>query len=681
MIKIRQLGTIIAGIVLITVLPSAYGQSRVDLDKIAASQGEASPLVYTTEDKEIPLIHPGDFYNEKECTVRKGLPNFYSKIKKGQEVTIAFIGGSITQGEYCYRLQTTQYMENTYSGVRFKWINAGVSGTGTDLGAFRIREQVLQYNPDLIFIEFAVNGGYPDGTEGMIRKIIKENPSTDICLIYTIYTGQTVAYQKGDVPQVIKKLEDIAAHYQIPSIHLGMEAAKLEKEGKLLWKGSKETAAGKILFSNDGVHPIADGGNLYAAAIARGLKKTQKENIPSQVRSLPDPLIGAEWEEAEMYIPSQIASFDRSWKEINTSENPSLKKFSGWFDTLMTTGKEGASFSFGFEGDMFGLFDIGGPEVGQVEILIDGKLVQLKEIATKGFHLYEANDRIGSYTLNRFNSWCNNRYRGQYDVIKLEKGIHQVTVRISSEKADKKKILGNGKQDDIMEYPEKYNQSVVYLGRILLRGKPIQCNPIKGVPKLVQQLKWDQKMRRYEKADSINPPAKNVILFVGSSTIENWKSLEKDFPKKTVLNRGVSGTKTIDLINYKDRLITPYRPKQIFVYEGDNDIGYKWSPEEILDQIKKLFSILRKEKPDAEIIFISIKPSVRRMKDKDRIEKTNALIKEFAEQQSNTSYADVYNAMLTASGDLFPEHYREDGLHLTAEGYAVWKKVISQFIK
>lgn len=67
----------------------------------------------------------------------------------------------------------------------------------------------------------------------------------------------------------------------------------------------------------------------------------------------------------------------------------------------------------------------------------------MKEVSTKGFHLYEANDRIGNYTLNRFNFWCNNRYRGQYDVIKLEKGIHQVTIRVSSEKADKKKILGN----------------------------------------------------------------------------------------------------------------------------------------------------------------------------------------------------------------------------------------------
>ena len=69
------------------------------------------------------------------------------------------------------------------------------------------------------------------------------------------------------------------------------------------------------------------------------------------------------------------------------------------------------------------------------------------------------------------------------------------------------------------------------------------------------------------------------------------------------------------------------------------------------------------------------------MKDKERIEQTNALIKEFVEQQMNTAYADVYNPMFTPKGELFPEHYREDGLHLTTEGYAVWKEVISKYIK
>ena len=119
----------------------------------------------------------------------------------------------------------------------------------------------------------------------MIRKIIKENPHTDICLIYTVYTNQITTYQKGDIPQVIKGLEDIAAHYQLPSIHLGMEAATLEKAGKLLWKGNKEVAAGKILFSNDGIHPVAEGGNLYASAIARGLEKIRKGNGALQAHS------------------------------------------------------------------------------------------------------------------------------------------------------------------------------------------------------------------------------------------------------------------------------------------------------------------------------------------------------------------------------------------------------------
>lgn len=381
---------------------------------------------------------------------------------------------------------------------------------------------------------------------------------------------------------------------------------------------------------------------------------------------LPKPLVGSEWEDVRLYVPSQIAVFDRSWKEITTADHPDFKEFSGSFDTVMSSNKESASFSFGFEGDMIGLYDICAPEAGQVEVLIDGKLVQLKEITVNGFRMYEANDRIGSYALNRSNALGDDGYKLQYDLIKVEKGPHQVTIRISTLKANERSLL---------------KQSTIYLGKILLRGKPIQCHRVKGVPKLAQQLKWDEKMRRYEKADADNPPSKGVLLFVGSSTMENWKSLAKDFPGKDVLNRGVSGTKTIDLINYKDRLITPYHPKQIFIYEGDNDIGYKWTPEEILFQIKKLFFILREEKPEAELIFISIKPSVRRLKDTERIEKTNALIKEFVEEQENAAYADVYTPMFTPEGELYPEHYREDGLHLTPAGYAVWKEVISKYIK
>ena len=198
---------------------------------------------------------------------------------------------------------------------------------------------------------------------------------------------------------------------------------------------------------------------------------------------------------------------------------------------------------------------------------------------------------------------------------------------------------------------------------------------------LTQEQKWEEKIQRYERLDKQNPPPDNVILFVGSSTIENWKTLKDDFVGRAVLNRGVSGTKTIDLYTYRDRLITPYNAKQIFIYEGDNDIGLHWPTDRIVAQFTALFSEIRKTKPQAEIIYISIKPSPRRLKDKIQIEEVNARIKQFLEQQSGTAYADVYSKMLDVNGDLVPAYYREDGLHLTAEGYTLWKDVISRFIK
>jgi len=146
---------------------------------------------------------------------------------------------------------------------------------------------------------------------------------------------------------------------------------------------------------------------------------------------------------------------------------------------------------------------------------------------------------------------------------------------------------------------------------------------------LTQEQKWEEKIQRYERLDKQNPPPDNVILFVGSSTIENWKTLKDDFVGRAVLNRGVSGTKTIDLYTYRDRLITPYNAKQIFIYEGDNDIGLHWSTDRIVAQFTALFSEIRKTKPQAEIIYISIKPSPRRLKDKIQIEEVNARIKQF----------------------------------------------------
>ncbi len=442
-----------------------------DFVKIAASQGSSSPLLFTVPETGVPLVGMGSFYREDECTTRDGIPNFLDKAGKGGQVTVAFIGGSITQGKLGYRMQVARYMQHLFPETEFLWVNAGVSGTGTDLGAFRIKEHVLRHQPDLVFIEFAVNGAYQAGMEGMIMQIIENNPYTDICLIYTIKNGQTASYQQFKIPDNILGLERIAQHYAVPSIHLGMEAAELEAQGKLIWKGDPRQKADGLLFSKDGIHPLEAGGNLYAAAIARGLRKLSANTSPCP-HHLVDPLFGDEWDYANMYAPWQIASFDRNWN-VRPIQQSHLTKFEGWFDSLMTADKPGATCTFYFEGDMFGVFDIGGPEVGQLTIWVDNQLVALETVDDRNYRLYRVADNSGDTTLNRFNGFCNNRYRGQYDVIQLPFGRHEVTLKVSFEKADKHAILGPKRLDDIMANPAKYDRSAIYLGKILLRGIPV----------------------------------------------------------------------------------------------------------------------------------------------------------------------------------------------------------------
>lgn len=665
---------------LLSALSNACAQTANDIRRIEASQGSASPLLFDTRRTDIPLIQPSGFSSDEECSIRGGMPQLQRKIKDKQPVTIAFIGGSITQGGFCYRLQTAKYLEKIHQDIRFTWINAGVSGTGTDLGAFRIGEQVLKFNPDAVFIEFAVNGGYPQGTEEMIRQIKKSCPDADICMLYAISNGQSQSYRQGSMPEVISGLEKIAGHYNIPSIHMALEAVALETSGKLLWRGDKEEAGGRIVFSADGIHPAKDGGNLYAAAIIRSVEKFIK-NASTLRTPTPAPLYTDEWDNTAMYEPDKICAKRGIWKVIDTAKDEKLKAFSPWFKTISTSGRPGSCLSFAFEGDMFGIFDIGGPEAGQLEIFVDGQMVRLTNKGNSAFRLLEAADLTGTHFVNRFNRYCNNRYRGQYELIKVEKGTHQVTIRLSDRKADKRKILGPKQLKDISENPQKYDSVSVLIGRILIRGTLADVRPVKGIPKIAQQMKWEKKLHSFADADTIQAKWKDVNLVVGSSSIDLWKSLESDFPGKKVINRGISGTKAIDLYNYRHLLIEPYDAKRIFIYEGDNEIGYKWETQEIMEQMKKVFFEIRRMKPNAEIYWMSIKPSPAREKVLAKIQEVNRQIKEFVTTQPNAGYIDIHTPMLDKDGNIREELYRKDRLHPTTEAYGIWREEFAKVIK
>src|ERR1700753_1944032 len=95
----------------------------------------------------------------KECRPRNGLPNFLAKANTaGAEIKIAYFGGSIT-AQNGWRPKTLAYFQKTYPAAKFSEINAAIGGTGSDLGVFRIKQDVLDKKPDLMFVEFATNDG------------------------------------------------------------------------------------------------------------------------------------------------------------------------------------------------------------------------------------------------------------------------------------------------------------------------------------------------------------------------------------------------------------------------------------------------------------------------------------------------------------------------------------------
>jgi lysophospholipase L1-like esterase len=192
-------------------------------------------------------------------------------------------------------------------------------------------------------------------------------------------------------------------------------------------------------------------------------------------------------------------------------------------------------------------------------------------------------------------------------------------------------------------------------------------------------LKWEPTIQKFEKSDQEMPPPQGVNLFVGSSSIVMW-DVVNHFPEHKVLNRGFGGSQFSDLLYYVDRVVIPYKPAKIFIYEGDNDIFLGEDPKDILKEAKKIRKIIAKKLPGIPVVFISAKPSVARWKLKEQYESFNRGLKKYAKRTKLTAYVDVWSPMLDPSGNVFTHIFREDGLHMNDEGYKIWQATLIPYL-
>jgi lysophospholipase L1-like esterase len=195
------------------------------------------------------------------------------------------------------------------------------------------------------------------------------------------------------------------------------------------------------------------------------------------------------------------------------------------------------------------------------------------------------------------------------------------------------------------------------------------------------QLPFQEDIDKFVKADSISMPPTGAVLFVGSSSIVQWENLEKDFPSHKVINRGFGGSSLKDVIQFKDKIIFPYKPAQVVIYCGENDIASGVPATEVFSRFKDLYSSIRAKLPKASIVFVSMKPSPSRIQFHSEVQKGNKLISDFLKMQKRTRYVDVFTPMLDGEGKPRAELFKSDRLHMNEQGYAIWKQKLEPILK
>lgn len=170
--------------------------------------------------------------------------------------------------------------------------------------------------------------------------------------------------------------------------------------------------------------------------------------------------------------------------------------------------------------------------------------------------------------------------------------------------------------------------------------------------------------------DALFGPKACRTVFVGSSSIRFWMTLEDDFAELEPVNRGFGGSQIANVNAYFDMLLKSHQPREIVFYAGENDINAGVAPEEVANRFKAFMDKKTNSFGDAPVYFVSIKPSIARADEFAAQQQANDLIRAYAETRDDVTFIDVVPGMME---DNQPKDiFIFDKLHMNLDGYAIW---------
>lgn len=292
------------------------------------------------------------YLNNHIWKFRSGFPNVLNQINKGQ-LTLGFLGGSITEegARHNWPEPVVAWFVEHYPEVRIIVENAGIGGTGSENAVFRAQRDIIDRNCDLVFVEYAVNdSGAPADRrlrtrEGLLRKLLATK-GKDVIIVYTYHQEMYTEMSQDRIPSTIAEFEQLAEHYAIGSVWMGLYAYEEVKRGRMRWEE----------WLPDGTHPTSRGSLSYAHSVIAFLEKelmTDPNTIEIKTGDLrPDPLHPSHWEH----------STPLNFSEVKLTGPWSINRYthSSWIDQVLSTSAVGAKLAFQFTGRGLSLgFDFG----------------------------------------------------------------------------------------------------------------------------------------------------------------------------------------------------------------------------------------------------------------------------------------------------------------------------------
>jgi hypothetical protein len=231
---------------------------------------------------------------------------------------------------------------------------------------------------------------------------------------------------------------------------------------------------------------------------------------------------------------------------------------------------------------------------------------------------------------------------------------------------------------DVLNLPVKFTR----LSRILVVATALLAALLAPLPAIAAPETWAKEIDALTANDATKPPASGGVVFVGSSSIRLWTTLAKDFPGIPTIRRGFGGSELADSVFYADRIVIPYRPRLVVLFAGTNDLKNGKSPEAVFADFQAFRAKLHAALPTTRLIYIAITLAPSRAHLHDAMRTANRLIAADCARDPRCTFVDINPFMGgPTGGPPRPELFVADQLHLNADGYAIWTKVLAPYLK